>query len=332
MLILTRADLERALPMELAMEAVASAFAQLSGGQANVPLRLHVAVPPRDGLALLMPAYLSGTDTLGVKALTLFPRNAERPNLPTLPTISALVLLFDAETGVPLALLDGGHLTAIRTGAASGVATRLLARPDASALALFGAGAQALAQVWAVCVSRSIARVWIVNRTRAHAEALAERLRAFGPPIPADVRVAGAAREALAEADVICCATASPAPIFADADLRSGAHVNGVGSYRPDMREVPAETVARARVVVDAREEAWAEAGDLIGARERGLIGEGHIAGELGEIVLGRIPGRTDPEQITFFKSVGNAVQDVAAAQAAYTRARALGLGVTVEL
>lgn len=329
MLILTRADLERALPMEPAMEAVASAFAQLSGGRAEVPLRLRVSVPERDGLALLMPAYLTGSGGLGAKALTLFPHNAERFGL---PTISALVLLFNAETGVPLALVDGGYLTGLRTGAASGIATQLMAREDAHVLALFGAGAQAFAQVWAVCVARSIERVWIVNRTRERAERLAERLRVFGSPLPTDVRVASDAREALAEADVVCCATASPEPVFADADLRPGTHVNGIGSYQPGMREVPAETVSRARIVVDSREAAWAEAGDLIGAWEQGLIGERHVVGELGEVVAGRLPGRTNREQITFFKSVGSAAQDVAAAQAAYQRASTLGVGVTVDL
>ena len=332
MLILARAELERALPMELAMEAVAGAFAQLSNGQANVPLRLRLDIPPRDGLALVMPAYLAGSGALGMKALTLFPHNAERAAPPALPTISALVVLFDAETGMPLALLDGGYLTALRTGAASGVATRLLARADAHVLALFGAGAQALPQVWAVCVARHIERVLIVNRTHERAARLADVLRAFGSPIPSDVRVAATESEALAEADIVCCATAATTPLFADAQLRPGTHINAIGSYRPNMLEVPAETVARAHLVVDQREAAWAEAGELVVARERGLIGEEHIAGELGEIVLGRISGRTNSEQITVFKSVGNAAQDMAAAQAAYLRARALGVGVTVDL
>lgn len=328
MLIISREDLRRAIPMDAAIDTVAAAFAQLSGGQADAPLRLHVAVPQQDGLGLFMPAYLPSSGALGVKALTFFPHNAAYG----LPAINAVVLLFGADQGLPLALLEGGGLTALRTGAASGVATRAMARPDAHVLALFGAGAQALSQVWAVCTVRAIERVWIVNRTPARAAQLADELRAFGPPIPADIRIAAAAPAALAEADIVCCATASPTPLFDDADLRPGTHINGIGAYLPTMHEIPAATVARARVAADQRRAAWAEAGDLVIPRDLGLIGESHVVAELGEIVAGHIAGRTDSEQITLFKSVGNAVQDVAVAQAAYDRARALGLGTEVNL
>ncbi len=329
MLILTAEDLRRAVPMEQAMEAVSSAFAQLADQQADVPLRARLAVPPQEGLALVMPAYLAESSALGLKLLTIFPHNQEFYHL---PVINALVMLFDTENGLPLALMEGGWLTALRTGAASGVATQLMARQDAQVLALFGAGAQALPQAWAVCVARSIERIWLVNRTPAHAERLAEQLRAFGSPIPADVRVASSARAALSEADVICCATSSSAPLFDDADLRPGVHINGIGSYLPTMQEVPGVTVARARVIVDERHAAWAEAGDLVIPRDQGLIDEASIAGELGEVVTGRVAGRADADQITFFKSVGLAVQDIATAQAAYQQARALGIGTEVNV
>jgi ornithine cyclodeaminase len=249
-----------------------------------------------------------------------------------MPAIAALVALFDTANGRPLALMDGGLLTALRTGAASGVATRLMARQDARTLALFGAGGQALAQVWAICVARRIERVWLVNRTRERAERVAEELRAFGEPVPTDIRVAASAREALDEADVICCATGSTTPLFEDGDLRAGTHINGIGSYRATMREIPGATVARARVIVDQRAAAWAEAGDLVLSRDEGLIDERHIAGELGEVVLGQAPGRVDDEQITLFKSVGNAAQDVAAAHVILARARDLGLGIAIDL
>jgi ornithine cyclodeaminase len=207
-----------------------------------------------------------------------------------------------------------------------------MARQDARTLALFGAGGQALAQVWAVCVARPVERIWLMNRTRERAERLAVELRAFGAPIPTDVRIAGSPGEALSEADVVCCATGSAAPLFDDGDLRAGAHINGIGSYRANMREVPGATVARARVIVDQRAAAWAEAGDLVVARDERLIDEGHVAGELGEVVLGRIAGRVDDGQITLFKSVGNAAQDVAAAHVIRARACELGLGTEIDL
>ncbi len=329
MILLSREDIRRALPMATAMEAVAGAFAELTRGQADVPLRPQVRVPPADGVALVMPAYLAGSGALAVKVVTVFPHNLERHGL---PTISAVVLLVDAQTGVHLALLEGGWLTALRTGAASGVATRHMARPGARVLALFGAGAQALPQAWAVCEARPIERIWLYALTRAHAERLAEDLRTFGSPMPIDVRIAAASREAVAEADIVCCATTSATPVFADADLRPGTHINGIGSFLPNMQEVPAATVARARVVVDQRAAAWAEAGDLVQARAGGLIDEGHVAAELGDLVLGRVPGRTYDDEITFFKSVGNAAQDAAVAREAYLRARELGLGIEVAL
>jgi ornithine cyclodeaminase len=225
--------------------------------------------------------------------------------------------------------MDGTYLTALRTGAASGAATRVLARPDARVLALFGAGAQAPCQAQAVCAVRPIERIWIVNRSRERAEALRTALIDQGTQ--ADVRLADSAASALAEADVICCATRAPAPLFADANVRPGTHINGVGSYTPELAEVPPETVARARVVVDQRAAAWAEAGDVIQARRAGLLDEGQVV-ELGEVIAGQAAGRADDAQITFFKSVGNAVQDVAVGQLALAEARRLGLGVEVAL
>jgi ornithine cyclodeaminase len=229
-----------------------------------------------------------------------------------------------------VAVLDGTYLTALRTGAASGVATRHMARPDARVLALFGAGAQALPQAQAVCAVRPIERIWIVNRNRDRAQLLAARMRNAGMTL--DLRIAPSVEQALAEADVVCTATSSPTPLFADAALRPGTHINAVGAYKPTMAEVPPETVARARVAVDQIQAAWAEAGDLVQARDAGLIDEGHLASEIGAVVAGRVAGRTDTAQITLFKSVGNAAQDVAVAALALARAEELGLGVEVAL
>jgi ornithine cyclodeaminase len=230
-----------------------------------------------------------------------------------------------------LALLDGATLTAVRTGAAAGLATDRLARPEAATVALFGAGAQARTQLEAVCHVRAIRRGWVVARRPESAVRLVEELRGRGP-IPADLRVAATPAEALAEADVVCTATTSRTPVFAGRDVRPGTHVNGVGSFTPEMQEVDAELVARALVVVDARESALAEAGDLVVPLREGRIAPEHIHAELGEIVTGRRPGRSDAQQITFFKSCGLAVQDAVAAGRALARARQLGLGREVEL
>ncbi len=326
MLVLSATDVRRAAPMPAAIDAVAAAFAQLSTGEAIVPLRVPIGQPKHDSHTFFMPALLAESNALGLKVVSVFPHNQARHQL---PSIHALVVLIDAETGRPLAAMDGTYLTALRTGAASGAATRALARADARVLALFGAGAQAPAQVQAVCAARQIERVWIINRSRARAAALVETLQALG--IQSELKIADSSSVALTDADVICCATSSPAPLFDDADVRPGTHINGVGSFTPALAEVPPATTARALVVVDQRAAAWAEAGDLIQARQAGALDEARVV-ELGEIIAGRAAGRADDRQITFFKSVGNAVQDVAVGQLALAEARRLGLGVEVAL
>jgi ornithine cyclodeaminase len=310
-----------------AIAAVRRAFAELSGGEAVAPPRTAIEVPHASGVLLTMPAALGGDHALGCKLVTVQPRNVEHG----LPTIHALVVLIDASTGIPLAALEGGYLTALRTGAASGVATDVLAREDARVLACFGAGVQAEFQIEAVCAVRPIERVWIASRSEASAKRLAEAI-AGRRGVPADVRVADSPREALSQADVVCTATSSPTPVFNGEDLRAGTHVNAVGSYTIDMQEVDAETVRQARIVVDSREACLAEAGDLVVPMQEQLIGGPETWIELGEVLLGKEPGRRFLEERTYFKSVGNAVQDLATAQAAYFEADRRGLGVDVDL
>lgn len=327
MLFLSASDIQLALPMDFAMISAASAFAQISDAKTTTPLRTSVALGAVGATALVMPAHLQGSRAFGVKALTIAPQNASHG----VPVINGLMALFDTESGSPLGVLDARYLTALRTGAAAGVATRLMARKDASTLALLGAGAQAFCQVWAVCVARAIQCVQIYAPTQAHADSLATRLIEHGAPMPRDVRVCHSAEEAVRDATIICAATSSSTPVFDDDALRPGAHINGIGSYTPEMQEIPANTVKRARIVVDQRSAAWAEAGDLIIPRAAGQIDERQVAGELGDVVLGRTPGRTSQTEITFFKSVGTAAQDVAAAQAAYERAVRDNIGTLVE-
>jgi ornithine cyclodeaminase len=311
--------------MAAAVDAVAEAFAQIATGQATVPLRTPIGQARHDSHTFFMPALLAESGGLGLKVVSVFPHNAERHGL---PTIHALVVLVDSATGQPTAAMDGRYLTALRTGAASGAATRALARESSRVLALFGAGAQAPHQVSAVCAVRRIERVLVVNRSLERAENLITALHSSG--LAAEIRIASAA-DALREADVVCCATSATTPIFSDADLRPGTHINGVGSFTPAMAEVPAATIARARVVVDQRAAAWAEAGDLVAAREAGVLTDERVT-ELGAVIAGLAAGRTADDEVTFFKSVGNAAQDIAVARIALLEAQRLGLGVEVTL
>jgi len=325
--LLSKADVQRAVPMREAIEIVKGAFAQLSAGRAVVPLRTQLPVDRHQGVALFMPAYLSESDDLAVKIVSVFPRNLDRG----LPTIFALVVVVEASTGRPLAAMDGTYLTALRTGAASGAATDLLARQNAYVAAIFGAGTQGRTQLLAVCKVRDIQRVWVYDVNPEASERYVQEMKGQGR-IPDDLRVASSPAQAVREADVICTATTAKTPVFADADLKAGVHINGIGSFTPEMQEVPEETVRRAKVIVCSRRGCLAEAGDLIIPLRKGLIAEEHIYAELGEIAAGAKPGRESEEEITFFKSVGNAVQDVSVARRVLREAERIGLGTEVEI
>ena len=325
LLFLSAADVRRALPMREAVEVMKTAFAALSAGEAVVPLRSHLTASKHQGALLLMPCYLPSADALSLKAVTVFDGNPARG----LPRVQALVTLYDGSTGQPLAIMDGTSLTALRTGAASGAATDLLARRDASTVAILGAGAQGRTQLEAVCSVRTIQTAWVFDAHSMAAEAYAKEMSAAtGVTIVA----AASATEAVREADIICAATSTKTPVFADTDLKPGVHINGVGSYHPTMQEIPMETVLRARVVVDHRESALAEAGDLLVPIQEGRYSADRIAAELGEIVSGSKLGRANAGEITFFKSVGVAIQDLAAASRIVSNAQRLGLGTLVQL
>jgi ornithine cyclodeaminase len=324
--LLSNQDVKVAVPMREAIETVKRAFAQLSCGKATVPLRTHLPVKRYEGTTLFMPAYLSESDDLGLKVVSVFPHNLEKG----LPTIFALVIVVEASTGRPLAVMDGTYLTALRTGAASGAAADLLARKESRVVAIFGSGAQARTQLPAVCEVREIERVFVYSLTREHAERFVSEMRGRGK-IPKDVRVATSPAEAVMDADIICTATTSKTPVFDGRDVKRGALICGIGSFTPEMQEVDEVTVKKARVVVDSREACLAEAGDIVIPLRKGMIAEEDIA-ELGEILLGLSPGRRSEEEIFFFKSVGNAVQDVSVAKRALEEAKRLGLGVEVEL
>lgn len=326
MLILNADEIRKVLPMKDAIEAMKRAYAALSDGKAEVPLRSRLPVPPHDGLTLFMPAFVNDkkSQALAVKVVSIFPHNSQR----NLPLIFATVLVLEADTGRPLALLEGSSLTAIRTGAGSGLAVDLLARAESRVAAIFGAGAQGRTQLEAACTVRKIDQAWVYDSDRERAEAFVSELNGVGP-IPHDIRIARNSEEAVRDADIICTATTSVSPVFDDAKLKPGVHISAIGSYAPQMQEIPAETVRRARIVVDSLSATLAETGDLVIPIRSGLITTEDIT-ELGEILLGRKPGRSSPDEITLFKSVGIAVQDAMAAQVALENAQKLGLGQTI--
>mgnify|MGYP001123999659 CR=1 FL=1 len=325
MRILTGDDVQQALPMDQAIEAVKAAFAQLSKGEADVPLRTSLDVPQHNGVTLFMPAYLADDDAMAMKIVSVFNDNPGKG----LPLIHAAVIVVDAETGAPEAMLDGTYLTALRTGAASGAATELLARRDARVAAIFGAGAQGRTQLEAMCAIRPIDQAWIYDIDREQAETVAEEMSEV---LDLSVEVADTPACAASRADVICTATTSSSPVLSDADVRPGTHINAIGAYTPDMQEIPPETILRAKVVIDHHEAALAEAGDLLIPIGEGVITVDHIHAELGEVIAGDKAGRETAEELTLFKSVGVAVQDVAAAAAALKAAREMGLGREIDL
>ncbi len=310
--IISAEEIDRYLPMPEAIEVNARAYIAVARGESVTPQRL--AVETEKGVSLFMPSYVPRSGDFALKVVSVFPDNPRQG----LPTLHALVLLIDAHTGVPLALLDGTRLTALRTGAGVGAATRALAREDSRVLALFGAGGQAPDQVEAILAVRPIEEVRIYTPSGTSAERLAQRMRTRHPHVRfRRVRTPG---EAVQGADIITCVTTSSQPVFDPADVAPGTHINGVGSFTPEMREVQIVGLPRLRVFVDSLEAARAEAGDIIQA-----VAEGHVRWdevvEIGRVLSGDLPGRRAREEITFFKSVGIAVQDAMTAGEIFRRA-----------
>jgi alanine dehydrogenase len=328
MRILSRADVQRAISMKDAIAIVRDAFVQLSNNQATVPLRVPIPIQKHDGVTLFMPAHLHMSDALAVKIVSVHNQNPAKG----LPLIHALVVVIDAATGKPLAAMEGGYLTALRTGAASGVSTDLLARRDARTATIFGAGIQGRAQLLAIAAVRKLERVYVVDAIPESADKFVRDMRG-GIGVPVDLRVAPSLSEAVREADIICTATTSTKPVFSGSDIKPGVHISAIGAYTPQMQEIDETTLKRAnKIVIDHHEGALAEAGDLIIALKNGTIKASDIYAEIGEIAAGKKPGRERDDEITFFKSVGNAVQDASVARAIYDAAMQENLGTEVEL
>jgi alanine dehydrogenase len=322
MLVLSRSDVEAALDPDLLVDVVAAAMADVSAGNGSFPNRTGAEVAEVGGVLIAMPAYLAGAGALAAKMVALFPQNAARG----IPTHRAIVAVFDPETGTPEAVMDGEVVTAMRTAACSALSARLLAREDASVLTILGTGVQARAHAEAVRRVRAVREVRIAGRDPQKARALANELGAVA---------AGSIEEALNGADIVCACTHSPDPVVRGTRLVPGTHVTSVG-VNPHGRELDADAVARALVVVESRAAAVEPfpvgSNDLAWAIRDGIIGPDHIHAEIGELVSGARPGRTSAEQITIYKSVGVAAQDAAAAALVLETARERGLGTEVEL
>ncbi len=318
MRILSAADVRAALPMPKAIDAMRHAYGQLSAGKAIAPPRQHISTDK--GVTLIMPAYLPERSEFGIKVVSVYDDNSSL----NLPRITATVLVLDPATGTPKAFMDGASLTAIRTGAGGGVAADLLARKDAKTVGLFGAGVQARAQLQAVMAIRDITSVNLISRTQTSARQLATEISEWTDA--PEVNLVSTPQQVVADADIVLCATTSATPLFDGHALQSGTHITAVGTFVPEKREVDTTTIRRShRIVVDSREACLEEAGDLI-------VPNARIDAEIGEIVNGDKLGRQSDDEITFFKSVGVAVQDAVAGAAVLAAAEAKGLGVLVDL
>lgn len=322
--IIGREDVRRAITMRETVDLMHDAFLQISSGRPIVPQRLSIEMPEREGRALVMPVYSPGQAQLGLKLVTLFKHNPDAG----LPYIHALFMLMDGTDGRPLALMDGEYLTALRTGAASGLATRLLARRESSTAVIIGAGTQGRFQLEGICAVRDIRRAFVCDRNPDRAERFR---REMGDRIGCEI-IPSADTGVVREADIVCTATTSTTPVFRDDDIRPGTHINAIGAYRPEMREIPAETILRATVVVDSRDSCLLEAGDLISALSGADSSDREALAELGEIASGGRAGRSYAEEITVFKSVGNAVQDLVTARRVLLNAERQSLGTHIAL
>ncbi len=324
-LIANQREVTQLLPMAECIAVMSETLQALDSGQALLPLRTMMLLPDGENLMGLMPSYLANIQSLGVKVIAAFPSNFGSEY----DTHPGVVILFEAKHGMLRAIVDGTSITAIRTAAVSGVATRLLAQEDAGDLALIGAGTQAHTHLEAMKCVRKIRRVRVYSLPLAGAYAFAEReSKRHGIP----VEVKETAREAVDGADIICTTTTAREPVLKGEWVSPGAHINAVGAYNPATRELDSQAVAQARLYVDRKESTLHEAGEFLIPKAEGLFGDEHILGELGELLNGKIGGRSSPAEITLFKSLGIAIEDLAAAYHVLQKARQTNLGLWVEI
>ncbi len=322
-LIVSHYEVSKLLPMAECVRVMEETFKALASGDALQPLRQAVWLPDKKGVLALMPSYLSNPHATGAKVITVFPENLNTPY----ESHQGAVLVFECETGRLLAIVDASSVTAIRTAAVSAVATNLLAKKDSTDLAILGSGKQASMHLEAMATARPIKRVRVWSRNPEHAEEFAKR-ESKGRGL--SVEAFSSAQDALAGCQIVCTTTATTTPILMGKWLEPGVHVNAIGASTPPYRELDSEAVVRSKLFVDRRESTINESEDFRIPRKEGLIGDGHIRGELGEVLLGRAVGRVSDDEITLFKSVGLAVEDLASAYHVYRKAEAASVGTRV--
>ena len=326
--ILSEQDVRAVIDMAAAIDIQAEAFALLAAGRSVEGLRSFVASDDPPGVAIFNPSVLTEGQGYGVKVVSDFYGNTERG----VPRMTALVALFDGETGLPSTVMEAGHLTDLRTGAGTALAARYLARAGSRTLALIGAGRVARNQLEALCAVCPIEKVWLSTRTRARAEDFIGRAKRLGNRVPADIELVEAPDAAIRDADIVVAATTSRQPVVAGAALRPGTFVAAAGANQASSREVDSETIRRAaKLVVDSRTDCLKNAGDLVIPIGEGVIEADRVA-EIADLVAGRRPGRESDHEITYYKSIGVPIQDLITAQHIQRRAIEHNIGTLIDI
>jgi alanine dehydrogenase len=325
MLLLSEKQVQSLIDIDELIRALEQAHVQYSTGKAVMPVRLVVPLPQIDGRITSMPGYLNEDKALGMKVVTYFHNNPQQ----NLPAILATIMLFSATSGKMIAVMDGGYITAIRTACASAMATKALANPETAVLGILGAGVQARAHIEALARVRKVRRIAIYSLSGTSAAKIKQDME-MQTGVPIDV--ADSAEDVIRQSDLLVTVTTAQEPIVKAAWLKPGVHINAVGSHRPDLREIDGATLARAKVVVDSRDAIMAECGDILLALKEHSITEANIHGEIGEVLADSKAGRSSASEITLYKSVGIAIQDVATAQLVYRKALARNIGTNVEI
>lgn len=327
--ILKETDMKNIFSMNDAIQADKDALEIYSKGGASVPLRVNINVKEHEGQSLYMPGYAADTKALGLKIVSVYPKNIEKG----LTSVPATMVLVNDETGEVCSLMDGTFLTRIRTGAVSGAATDILSRKDSKTFALFGTGGQAEAQLEAVLNVRNIELVKVYDISEERRNSFVKKMtESFGEKFSVKIVAATSSDDAIADADIITVVTTSKKPVFNGNLVKKGAHVNGVGSYTPDMQEIDESLVCKAKVYVDTKDGVFNESGDLIIPVNKGIYSFDKVMGELGDVILNKVKGRENDDEITFFKTVGSSILDVVTAHKIYEKALKLNVGKIIEL